>query len=417
MSAVIPQTIDALQADAGELGSSVSLEGLVDSPAIRTPSFARKYILSAVIWVLYVPHYALLRLLGPRFGIVWVRLAANLHWLLTFIGAQRATRRAMVRLHPVLGTHLTVSQMLRRHLQMKHECFARVRVYNLHGAHSEASNVQWRVHPDCVSAVPVTEGRERGLVIVGYHFGFFQLVATALSQLVPGCNPVQLRYRIAQCTEQAMSPVARMVMRRAIEADRRSGAAIFYFDPDTSLRQVFRLLRSAGCIALAADGMLADDFVEVPFFDGTLRVPTGWARLAATTSSDILLLYDTKIDRHNRDTWFFNYVHCSSRSADSAERAVAEAIHALELAIRREPWAWHPWQRLQWEGGADGSPRYYLRQFGAATDDSSARSPSTNKSQDKGSDMDGSMNPPQAGRINGARPKRDKSADAISKEI
>jgi glycosyltransferase involved in cell wall biosynthesis/lauroyl/myristoyl acyltransferase len=396
MSAIVDETAEVPHVTPEELGATSAFAGLVDSPRHPSPGFARKYLLSAVIWVLYVPHHAILRLLGPRYGMVWARVAANAHWLLTFVGAQRRTRRSMEKMHPALDSNLSVSQLLRRHLELKHECFARVRVYNLHGPSTPRNDIHWQTNSSCISAKPKMEGRERGLIIVGYHFGFFQLVTTALSQLDPACNPVQLRYRFARCAEQAMSPIARLVMRRAVEADHRSGAPIFYIDEDTSLRQLFRLLRKAGCLALAADGMLADDFVEVPFFDGTLRVPTGWARLAAATSSDILLLYDTQIDPHHRDAWFFNHVDCSTRTAESVERAVAEAIHALELAIRRQPWAWHPWQRLRWEYAADGSPRYYLRPFGADTGDAANQLASSN-SQVAGNDMDVPKNQPSIG--------------------
>lgn len=363
MSTVFPKN-ECVNASTGEKPElTASAAGLVEAPRLRRPTSARKYIASVAIWFLYVPHYAILRLLGPHYGMYWVRIAANAHWLLTFVGAQGAARRSLEKFQPLLGTKLSVSQLLRRHLELKHECFARVRVYSLHGAESRLDDIRWRANPGCESAVPKMDDRNRGLVIVGYHFGFYQLSATALSQVVPGCNPVQLRYRIAACAEQAMSRMARLVMRRAIEADRRSGAPIFYVDANTSIRQLYRLLRGAGCLSVAADGMLADDFMEVPFFDGTLRVPIGWARLAAATSSDVLLLYDTQIDRHHREGWFFDHVSCSETSPEVVKRAVTEVIRTLESAIRREPWGWHPWQRLRWEQGADGLPRYFLQPF------------------------------------------------------
>jgi glycosyltransferase involved in cell wall biosynthesis/lauroyl/myristoyl acyltransferase len=416
MPAIAPEHI--------EVGTATNSGGLDQAASHRRSATmsvsldtARKYVASLAIWVLYVPHYTILWFLGPRVGLVWVRLAANVHWLLTFLGAQRATRRSLEKLHPLLGTNLSVSAILRRHLELKHECFARVRVYNLHGANSRLVDIRWHADPSCLPAVPKMENRDRGLVVVGYHFGFFQLSSTALSQVVAGCNPVQLRYRIARCADQAMSPIARLVMRRAIDADRRSGAPIFYIDGDTSLLKLFKLLRKSGCLSVAADGMLADEFVEVPFFDGTLRVPFGWARLAAATKSDILLLYDTRIDAHHRAGWFYNHVACRDSSATAIERAVAEAVAVLEMAIRREPWAWHPWQRLQWEQGADGSPRYQLRQFGAGLEDAakldlhgprmerelSAKPAATRLSTDSVDEPSGSVeNTPVAIAVNGA---------------
>jgi lauroyl/myristoyl acyltransferase len=364
MPAIVPEQIEI----AARTEADVPNQPAPNPPAAIAPHFlsaTRKYIASAAVWLLYVPHYAILWTLGPRLGLAWVRLAANVHWLLTFLGAQRSTRRSLEKMHPLLGTNLSVSAILRRHLEMKHECFARVRVYNLHGAENRLADILWKPHPSCLQDIPTIESRDCGLVVVGYHFGLFQLSATALSQLVPGCNPVQLRYRIARCVEDAMSPIARLVMRRAIEADRRSGAPIFYIDSDTSLLPLFRLLRTSGSLSLAADGMFAEDFVEVPFFDGTIRVPNGWARLAASTRSEIVFLYDTQTDAHHREAWFYNQGAAQDTSAAAAYRAVADAIRVLEIAIRCEPWSWHPWQRLRWESAPDGSPRYYLRQFGA----------------------------------------------------
>jgi glycosyltransferase involved in cell wall biosynthesis/lauroyl/myristoyl acyltransferase len=405
MSTVVPKNEIVNGSRAEKPEPTASSAGLIEAPRLRRPTSTRKYIASIAIWFLYVPHYAVLRLLGPRFGMYWVRIAANAHWLLTFVGAQSSARRSLEKFYPLLGTKLSVSQLLRRHLELKHECFARVRVYSLHGAQGRVSDIRWRANPGCESAIPKMDGRDRGLVIVGYHFGFYQLSAIGLSQVVPGCNPVQLRYRIAACAEQAMSPMARLVMRRAIEADRRSGAPIFYIDANTSIRQLYRLLRGAGCLSLAADGMSADDFMEVPFFDGTLRVPIGWARLAAATSSDVLMLYDTQIDRHHREGWFFNHVGCSETSAEVVRRAVTEVIRTLESAIRREPWGWHPWQRLRWEQGADGSPRYFLQPFGDSLRDSATpksesqmadRSMNASTSSSKGSKIELASSAPDA---------------------
>lgn len=319
--------------------------------------------LSAALWLLYVPHYVVLRLLGPRAGMVWVRFAANLHWLLTFVGAQRSARRALASMQPYFDTRLSVSQILRRHLLLKHECFARVRVYSLHAARSQASDVTWRCAPDCAAALP-TGTRERGLIIVGYHFNFFQTFAAGLQQFFPGEDLVQLRYRTSRCVEKGASPIVRMAMNKAMEADRRAGATVFYIDDVEALVRLYRLLRHSGVVAVTADGGAAGDFVDVPFFDGTLRVPAGWAKLAAGTKSDILLICDREIDRHTREGLFYDHVRCTEPTDEAAYAAVAEAVRILEQMIREQPWGWHPWQRLRVEVGADGVRRYSLKQYG-----------------------------------------------------
>src|SRR3982750_1180278 len=123
MSTVLPKNENVAAPMAEEPEPTASAAGLVEAPRLRRPSSAGKYIASAAIWFLYVPHYAILCLLGRRYGMYWVRIAANAHWLLTFLGAQRAARRSFERFCPLLGTKLSVSQLLRRHLELKHECF------------------------------------------------------------------------------------------------------------------------------------------------------------------------------------------------------------------------------------------------------------------------------------------------------
>lgn len=352
----------SLQPDAPNGGSPGILGRCRDSLA-ATRDAVQTLGLSAALWIMYVPHYVVLRMLGPRLGMTWVRVAANAHWLLTFVGAQRAARRSLETMHPYFQTHLSVSQILRRHLRLKHECFARVRVYSLHAAQGDQADFQWRCNPNCTAALPPPE-RSRGLIIVGYHFNFFQSFSAGLARFFPGVELVQLRYRSWRCVEKAASPIARLAMKKAIEADRRAGATVFYIDDMEALVQLYRLLRHAGVAAVTADGGAAGEFVDVPFFDGTFRAPSGWAKLAAATRSDVLLVCDRDIDGTARDGMFFNHVTCKDGSDEAAYAAVAASIRVLEQMIREEPWGWHPWQRLRVDTGADGVRRYSLKQYG-----------------------------------------------------
>jgi glycosyltransferase involved in cell wall biosynthesis/lauroyl/myristoyl acyltransferase len=319
--------------------------------------------LSAALWILYVPHHVVLWSLGPRYGMAWVRLAANIHWLLTFVGAQRSARRALKSMQPYFENKLSVSQILRRHLLMKHECFARVRVYSQHATRNPAHGIRWQCHPECESALPNGE-RKAGLVIVGYHFNFYQTFAAGLADFFPGVKLVQLRYKTSRAVEKAASPIARLALKKAMEADRRAGATVFFLDDLEAIVQLYRMLREGGVAAVTADGGAAGDFVDVPFFDGTFRVPAGWAKLAAATRSEILLVCDKDLDRHTRSALFFDHVRCSQNNAQAAYQCVAESIQILEKMIREEPWGWHPWQRLRVEVQADGVRRYSLKQYG-----------------------------------------------------
>ncbi len=330
----------------------------------RLVSVARRCLTSVAVWVLYVPHYAVLKVIGPRYGLVWVRMVARLHYLLTFVGAQRATRQVLTQMHRYFDTKLSISEILRKHLEMKHECFARVRVYNMHGATTLPKDIHWEINQDSPAGLPQMEGRTHGLVMIGFHFGFFQMATPALSQSIPGCNPIQLRLSNVRHTEVAIPTIERLASRKAFQANLRSEAAILYVGANIPLFDLYCILRDGGSVLVAADGMLADHYVEVPFLDGMLRVPTGWARLAAITQSDVLIVCDQEIDRHRRDSWLFDHVQCRGNSEAAAYRAVTETFQVLERMIRQQPWGWHPWQRLRCQIGADGIRHYELQPYG-----------------------------------------------------
>jgi lauroyl/myristoyl acyltransferase len=137
-------------------------------------------------------------------------------------------------------------------------------------------------------------------------------------------------------------------------------------ETDTSLMRICRLLCGGEVIALAADGAFAKDFVDVPFLGGKLRLPCGWARLAAATGSNVLIFADTQIDRRRRKVWLFDHVCVRGDSTEEIYRAVSQAARVLEELVRREPWSWHPWQRLAFRTADDGSLRMSITGLGAA---------------------------------------------------
>jgi glycosyltransferase involved in cell wall biosynthesis len=332
---------------------------------------ARKVGLSIAVWLVYVPHHLILLSLGPKIGLPWTRFTANVHWLLTFVGAQRSTRRALTHLRPYFDTKLSVSQILRKHLLVKHECFARVRVWNSHGSLTKPHDLHWSLNEACIAAAPRLP-LNRGLIILGYHFNLFQFSVAALSSVLPGVEVLQLRYRNAQCVQDSLSWIARLAIKRAIEADRRAGAKVCFVDDPRALVDIYRVLRNAGIVALTSDGGAATEFIDVPFFDGTLSVPYGWAKLAAATRSDVVAFCDKQVNERWHEG-FFTRIECTSATSKAVEEPVSQAIRILEKSIRDEPWGWHPWQRLRVEIDADGVRRYWLEQFGLGNGQRSGR--------------------------------------------
>src|SRR5687767_3016290 len=89
----------------------------------RCHDIVRTFVLSIALWILYVPHSSILRLLGPRLGMGWVWLAAHAHWASSFIGIQQSARLSIKSLHPYFDARISTSEILRRHLLLKHACF------------------------------------------------------------------------------------------------------------------------------------------------------------------------------------------------------------------------------------------------------------------------------------------------------
>jgi glycosyltransferase involved in cell wall biosynthesis/lauroyl/myristoyl acyltransferase len=325
---------------------------------------ARRLMFTMVVWALYVPHLAILKLLGPRLGPRWARTVGRLHWLLTFVGAQQAVRTAFERMYTNFRTDLSLRTVLRKHLELKHECFARTKLFNSQQLTGANDGIAWEVEPAIASGVQQIRASGQGLIIVGFHFGFFRLSATQLSQIFPGCDAVHLSHRIAHYEHETMGRVAQMALERALMADERSGARMHYIENDSSMVRIYRLLVDGEAVAVAADGAFAKDFMDVPFFDGKLRLPCGWARLAAATRSHVLFLADSQIDCRRRKVRLFECAPAVDESPNGIRRAVSQAAQVLQELIREEPWSWHPWQRLQFETADDGTPLWVIAELG-----------------------------------------------------
>src|SRR5690349_22182 len=128
--------------------------------------------MTAAVWALYVPQLSVLRALGPRLGPLWARTVGRLHWLLTFVGAQNDVRQWFQTLYPQFRTSLSVSDLVRKHLVLKHECFARTKISEWQKNKSSSDGITWVVDPELTAAFERARRSGRGLIIVGYHLGF-----------------------------------------------------------------------------------------------------------------------------------------------------------------------------------------------------------------------------------------------------
>jgi lauroyl/myristoyl acyltransferase len=179
----------------------------------------RKLALTIAVWTLYVPHLIVLKMLGPRLGLRWARCASHVHWWLTFLGAERSTRAILRSVYPQVQTKTTPAVILRKHLELKHECFARIRAFGQQRAFHPAHDIVWEVDDSCRERVAKLRSSGRGLIIVGFHFGFFRLSASAIARVFPGCDAVHVSHRVAHYQGETINRVARLAHETALTAD------------------------------------------------------------------------------------------------------------------------------------------------------------------------------------------------------
>ncbi len=351
-------------------------------PLSRAQEALSKLTMTLAVWFLYVPHLAFLNLLGPRLGPRWARVVGRLHWLLTFLGGQHAVRDALQKMHPHLQNRHSINTILRKHLELKHECFAGTKLFNRRELIAAPGGLEWVVEPAIAQRMRELRASGRPLIIIGFHFGFFRLSATALSRVIPGCDAIHVCHRIAHYEPETIGRIAQLALEKALIADERSGARMHYVENDSSAMRICRLLLSGEVVALAADGAFAKDFLDVPFFNAKLRFPCGWARLAAATRSNVVILADTQIDNQRRKARLFELQHVVDNSTESIYGAVAQAARVLEELIHCEPWSWHPWQRVQFQTDDGGQPVLVIKELGRGRN-RLLRSPAGNGSMPK----------------------------------
>jgi len=330
------------------------------SPEMRSRPPWRRGLASIPVWLIYVPNLLILKLIGPHWAIVWSRQTARVHYWLTFIGSQRATLRAIRQVHSSLNTSFSPRQVLQKHLVMKHEYFVRLRLIALGLSTDGCEGLEWLCSETDKAKFQSKTDDTKGLMIVGFHFGFFRLSVMTIPDFFPGCEVLHASRRIAHYAQETSESVARFALQSALDVDREAGKPIFRLQNGISPIELFSLLRSGATVAVAADGMFSSEFVEVPFLDGVLRLPTGWARLAAISEAEVVVLSDGDDGSTSRMAYVDDSIPPFQDVEEEVHAAVSQTARILENLIQQQPWGWHPWRRLRWELDEKSIPHYWL---------------------------------------------------------
>ena len=320
-----------------------------------------KTLRTIAVGYLYYPHVWLIRALGPRLAVLLTRFLAWTLWLTTLAGAQRRMRAVLTAMRPQFATDLSTRAIMRRYLETKLQNFAEWHGYPTRRGRRYVERtygtIEGREHLEAAQA----EGK--GVILLYYHFGPLKMAFPALK--AQGFDAAQHLFRGTTYAGSTFDWMAQAAVRRLEADDEASGLKHFYHQPMRSLITLVRYLGRGGLLGINADGMMGDSFVEVPFFDGTIELPTGPAQLAAHSGAPVVPMFVLLDGLYRHRLVLLEPIRVADRTEHSAREATAQFASILEKYVRRYPWAWWTWRRMRLEQKADGTRSFRVQSLAA----------------------------------------------------
>lgn len=313
----------------------------------------RKLIKSACVWYVYYPHVAMLRAIGPRAALIVTGALGFVHWLLTFVGAFGAPRRAMSQVLGRTSPDLSIPTVLRRHLIMKHQAFAEWYTYPTRRGRRFVQETYRRI--DGREHLDEALAQGRGAIGLVFHFGVARILWMALRD--HGYVALPHLSLPATWARETTAGVAKAAMRVEADSWKASGLKIIKHRPMFSLELMLRHLRGNGLLGVNGDGMTGTEFVDIPFMGQTMSFPTGPARLAANSGAPILCIFTLSEGLYRRRIVVHPPIHCADDSPDSLKNTMQTYVAILDQYVRSFPWSWWTWRRLNIEETAGGRLR------------------------------------------------------------
>ena len=317
----------------------------------------KRFVRSVGLLYLHFVHVALLQLMGPRCAIWFTRCMSFVWWLLTFLGVNKTLRRTLDQVLPQIRPDLRTSTVLRRYLANQHQHFVEWNTYPTARGRRFAERISQEI-----------EGREhldgairngRGVILSLSHFGMTRMYLPALAS--SGYASSLYALRAERYPRECFDFVARAVVNKKSRAEVACGHNVIYHRRGGTFKVIADQLRRNSIVALAGDGVAGTKFVDVPFLNGIMSFPTGLARLAAETGAAIVCMFCVLEGPIRHRFVVHPPISCCDSSPASIETAVRTYVAFLEEYVRRYPWAWWIWRRIEVErGGRDGMITRYI---------------------------------------------------------
>jgi phosphatidylinositol dimannoside acyltransferase len=223
-----------------------------------------------------------------------------------------------------------------------------------------ADEVTARVHPADAEHILGPQEEGRGVVCISVHLGSWQLGLAGwnrrfgrMAVLAEVLRPRPLFERIVAARTRLgieVIPLDVATMRASDpESARRLGAA--------ALREVYRILRGAGMVAMAIDRDLTGTGEPLAFFGAPARIPVGVVEVAIRTGAAVVPVVLLREHEEAIGQCYpeVRYDPAAERGAE-VRRVASEVLRVFERVIREHPDQWHVLDAL-WTAPAPASGR------------------------------------------------------------
>lgn len=328
-----------------------------------------RLVRSVCVAYLYVCHIPLLRLIGPTAAIVLTRGVAYGHWLLSFVVGQRRTKAGLSVALPRLQPEMSLATAMRRYLICKHQRFVEWYTYPTRRSRRFVKRTYAEIEGRDYLDTSLAQGR--GVIVLVFHYGMAKMVWPAL--MAAGYEPALHVFRGATYAGETFGPVAKLALNCQAKVEAESGLKMIYHRPLVAFRTLMKHLGGNGMLGVNADGMMGTDFVDLPFCEGTMSFPRGLARLAAHAGAPIVPVYALHEGLTRHRMILHEPIYCKEDTPQVVDNCILAYTRIFEDYVRRYPWAWWTWRRLDVEEKENGKLHYAARAL--KTDEGSYHAP------------------------------------------
>ena len=226
-------------------------------------------------------------------------------------------------------------------------------VHNVTRSWVDVMTMPWR--PKAIGRRLKTRGEERfheaqangrGIAVISAHFGTWEaglagwnVSGGSMALLAEELRPRQLFDRVAR----ARATLGVRVIPLDVEGMRSGDAQSARRAGALAMRDVFRLLKSGGVIAMAIDRDLIGNGTPLPFFGVPAPIPIGVVEVAIRCNAAILPVALVRAPRGGVDARVFPEIPYDSSAPLESEvlRVTDEVLRIWEELIREHPDQWH----------------------------------------------------------------------------